>query len=490
MTTVLGGCKGSGAGGGTQDKDTFVAAFRSDFSTFDPSRATGDQNIVNLAPIYEQLVAMDQDQECVPLLAKSWELTEAQDSYIFTLQEGVTFHNGTPLTPDDVVFSAEHYRAAGAIATTNLASAEVVGENQVKLTMVNPGPTFLKEIAAMYIMCKEDVERVEAGGEGYGENPIGTGKYKFVSYSPANETVFIRNDEYWGEPAKIKNMIFRIIPDESTRALSMRTGDIDLCQPLAATDVASFDDIDSVTVRSDPGGMLYFLSFDLRNEYFANPYVRKAISYLIDREAINTVSSEGTGGIAYTLLSPQAFGYNEDYAFPDYNVQKAKEMMELSGIDGFSCEILTTPGQTQYLCEVLQAACKEINIDISIQALEFPTFLDRLEKQEFDMIVSGWTDSILDANHIFSNLLVSDAANNKFSFSNQEVDELVVEGMSEFDEEKRLEIYNRLQEIMLDECAVIPILFTNTVYAYDSNIEGLWQSPCFYINYGEFYFKE
>ncbi len=483
MVSILAGC---GSKNGSGEKDTFIVAMRTDFVTFDPAKATATLNQAGLRVMYDPLVDIDQDGSVIPAVAESWEVVDNGAAYVFNIRQGIKFHNGDPLTAEDVAFEIQRESDAAARATINVDSVEILGDYQVKVTMKEPDSLLLKELAMLLIPSKK---AVEAAGDSYNEAPVGSGPYSFVSYSPSDMTTFTRFDEYWGDAAKIKNITFRYIPDNTTRALSLETGEVDYIVPMSAEDYETIKSNSDCVAVADGGGMQYYLGFNLSNEYLSNKLVRQAISYAVDRSSIASGAFESTATPAYLPVASNEFGYTTEISYPEFNIEKAKELMKQAGMEnGFSCNIVTTAGVSAKACEILQAALKQINIDLSIQQLEFSAYLDAWITGNFDIMMDGWTNNLLDAHDFFYNVLTTTSDNNVYGYSNEKVDTLVQEAVTAGTDEERQAYYNELYNIIIDECPIVPVVFSGVVYGYRSNVKDLYENAMFWVNYADISF--
>lgn len=235
--------------------------------------------------------------------------------------------------------------------------------------------------------------------------------------------------------------------------------------------------------------MQYYLGFNLSNANLSNQLVRQAISYAVDRNSIAAGAFENTATPAYLPVSANEFGYTTEISFPEYNIEKAKELMKEAGMEnGFSCNIVTTAGVSAKACEILQASLKQINIDVTIQQMEFSAYLEAWMTGNFDIMMDAWTNNFLDAHDFFYNVLTTDSDNNVYGYSNKEVDALVAEAACAETEEARQACYNKLYSIIIDECPIVPVVFNGVVYGYRSNVQDLYENAMYWVNYADISF--
>ena len=294
VAAACGGDGGDGDGDGTGDGDlaevTWALPDLPDVLLVPHDWTTYSGAIMSL--VEEGALAFGDDLSLQPALAESFEATDPT-TYVFTLREGVTFHDGSPLTAEDVVFTIEWNMDpdnASQLAAFfgSVDGVEATAENEVTVTLTKPDAQFQYSMAHMsgFIM-KQD--QLESAGENFGtpdELPLGTGPYRLVEFVPDDRVVLERYDDYWGEPGAAERIVIRSIPDSQTRLLAMQNGDIDGTFDVPVSEVDQWEGLEGVTVITAPSNGVYQLILDQETPPFDDIHVRKAIAFAVDREGI------------------------------------------------------------------------------------------------------------------------------------------------------------------------------------------------------------
>ena len=507
---------GEGSGGGD-----LVISEASDIVSLDPhgNNDVPSSNVRN--NIYESLTYLDGDMEVQPRLATDWE--EIDDTtWEFTLKEGVTFHDGTEFNAEVVKANLERV-IDPAVASPRMflyemvTGVEAVDEYTVQITLEYPFAPILAHLAhdaggmiskdvidADYEAALSDAgeemsvdeyyELREEGGEEHEEiadaiteetgnyiadNPVGTGPFEFESRAPGEEVVLAKNGDYHDEEnsAQLHTVKFIVVPETAARLAEIETGASHIAGGAEPTNIDRMEQHDATEVDLTPSLGLSYVGFNVEKEPLDDPLVRQAISYAIDREAIIEGIYEGVGTPAEGPLAPGVFGYDEDVSGITYDLDRAKELMEEAGQeDGFEIEILTNDQPQRVDTAIyMQEALAELNIDVSVQQLEWGAYLETTAQGDHDMFVLGWSTVTGDADYGMYALLQSsmhgDPGNRSF-LSNDNVDELLEAGRTETDPDARQEIYSELQEELVDVAPMIYIHHQDFVTGVNSNVEN------------------
>jgi hypothetical protein len=272
-------------------------------------------------------------------LAESWSASEDGLSYEFVLRQGAKFHNGEPVTADDVKFSFERYRGASHDLIKNrVAAVETPDASHVRFKLKQPWPDFLTFYAtasgAGWIVPKNYVEKV--GDEGFKKAPIGAGPYKFVSFTPGLELIFKAFDQYWRKTPTVKRLVFKVIPEETTRLAALKQGEIDivysirgeLAEELRATPGLTLKPV----VPQGPWWLYFSEQWDPKSPWH-DERVRRAASLAIDRKAINDAITLGYSKITGSII-PYTFEYFWQPPEPTYDPGKARQLLAEAGYPG------------------------------------------------------------------------------------------------------------------------------------------------------------
>jgi peptide/nickel transport system substrate-binding protein len=424
---------------------------------------TGQFNYEAREPVYDSLLYWDRDLRIQPGLAESYE-TPDDLTYVFKLREGVTFHNGAPLTAEDVKFSIDSIitppdggNNPGAAFYANFESVEVLDPLTVQIKTTKIDPT----IPGLFAWSR--YSSIFPSGMPDAINPaveaIGTGPFRLVSYTPNSELVYEKVEGHWsGNQPGVDQLIYRIIPDEDARIAALRSGDIDGADvsPLGARRLANDPDI---TILSGLYSQPKVLQFTLKG---GKPWdvkeVRQAISLVIDRQELIDKVMEGEA----VLTGPVVPGYG-DFPLPEeelrqiytVDVERARQLMADAGYaDGFQVTAIAfnTPTYSNDNAVVVQEQLKQLNIDMQIELVEFGTFAQRVTTGEYDWCFTGrgMRPDVSGYVNDFRRLGIAETAWFP-AWENQELNAAYDAAMATLDQAERRELMATVQRIVLDE---------------------------------------
>lgn len=472
-----------------------VVANLADAVAIDP-HASNDTPSSNVAyNIYEALVVQDENMELQPGLAESWEPID-DTTWEFKLREGVKFHDGSDFNADVVKANIDRILDPAVASPRSflydmITEVQVVDPYTVRFVTEYPFaplPAHLAHNGGGMISAKliaADYAAMEAGAEPGSEiskNPVGTGFFKFESWSPGTEIKLVRNDDYWGEPAKLDSVTFKVVPEGLTRIAELETGVAHISDPLSPSDVTRVEATDGMYVNRQESVALTYMGFNTQKEPFDNKFVRQAISMAIDKNGIIEGIYDGAGIPAVGPIAPQVFGYDESVTGIEYDVEAAKALLAEAGYaDGFSTTLLTNDNRERVdAATYIQAQLAEIGIDVQIEVLEWGAYLEQTAAGNHEMVMLGWTTVTGDADYgmypLFHSSNHGESGNRTF-ISNPELDEVLVEARQNPDPAERLALYKQAQEILVDEAPMFYIHHQEYLLGVSDKVKGLWQHP-------------
>lgn len=481
---------------------TFTEVLSSDPETLDPHITSNSVSWSVFTEIYSALIYQDIDLSFKGMLAESWEINDDNTEITFKLREGVTFHDGSEFNADSVKFTIDRLKDVGAkspIYDAALAiEVEVIDPLNVKLIFDAPNAGFFNSFSGGYGgMLSQSA--VEAGGEDYGRQPVGTNSFQFNEWQTGSSVTlskfedFTTPEEYFenqGAP-HIDGLAWRVIAEPFAQVASLETGEVDAVD-LTATDLPRFENDDNYEIFSARNTTMAYLGITRTRPMMEDPLVRKALAHATNREEIVTTLFEG--GLAEavsTPLPPSVPGYNEELeaVSPAFDVEAAKALLDeagwVEGDDGIrekdgqklAPELYTNTSATfGQLATLLQAQYRLIGVDVQINALEQAALLDFTPRGEHDMLLLSWGWSDPDVLHLF---LSTDRleSSNRVHYSNPDFDALLLEGQQTMDQEARMEVYYRAQEILLEDLPWIPLYMPITKTAVSKRVQGLQVFP-------------
>ncbi|MDN4495013.1 ABC transporter substrate-binding protein [Ureibacillus aquaedulcis] len=477
---------------------TLVFGRGGDSVSLDPAIVTDGESFKVTENVYETLLNFgEQDTTINPGLAKEWEVSEDGLTYTFHLQEGVKFHDGTDFNAEAVVKNVERWKGGAeeqfyyfhsmfkAEGEDIIASVEAVDELTVVFTLSRPQAPFLKNIA-MSPFAIASPTAFEAAGESFGDNPVGTGPFKFVEWK-RNESITVeKNPEYWQEGLpKLDTIIFRAIPDNSARLNDLMSGAIDLADGINPSDATIVESNSELQLIERPSMNIGYLGLTNTRPPFDNKLVRQAVNYAIDKQAIVDAFFQGRAEVAVNPMPSTISGYNDEIAGYEYDPEKAKELLAEAGYDGSEIELWAMPVPRPYMpdgqkvAEAIQKNLSDVGIPSKIVSFEWATYLEKAKNGEADAFLLGWTGDNGDADNFIYTLLDKDTigSNNYAYYSNDEVHELLIAAQSEIDEEKRIELYKQAQEIIHDDAPWVPLAHSTPLLAGKKGVTGYLPHP-------------
>ena len=428
-------------------KDTLVVAQGADVKSLDPHASNDNPSSRVRVQIYDRLVQLDDNGVPQPMLAESWERPD-DTTTIFHLRKGVKFHNGDEMKASDVKFSLERALKAPEIfyIIEGINGIEVLDDYTVKVTTEKPMAALLNNLSNGTIAILSEKATTEAG-EGFGQHPIGTGPYKFVSWQSGDKIILEAFPEYWQGTPSIKNVVFKSIVEETNRTIGLETGELDVVYDILGMDKVKLREDERFTFIEEPQLALTYLGFNLKKEPYNNPKVREAISYAIDQKPIIDTVFLGAAEPANSILGKNIFAYYDVEKFTQ-NIEKAKALMAEAGYpDGFKAKLWVNDNPVRRdTAVILQDQLKQIGIDVAIETLEWGAFLDGTARGEHEMYILGWVNTARDPDmyELVSSSTMGAAGNRAF-YSDPEMDKMLAAGKVELDPEKRKEIYKEIQ---------------------------------------------
>lgn len=492
-------------------KDTLIVAASTDAASLDPHVQNDSHAEQIVAMIYNTLLKFEEDGTIVADLADSWQVSEDKKTWTFKLKEGVKFHNGKELTAEDVKGTYDRFMADDADAarlvvkevTKMFEEIKVIDNYTVSITTSEPyGPM-------MALLCNRslaimDPDVIAEYGSATGdtmESVVGTGPYKMVSWKKDEELIVDRFEDYFNEPAKIREVKVRIVPEPSSRVIALETGEVDFIKQFPSEDMDRFvkDAAINVVKKSSVGSRLFRFGCD--DPIMSNVKIRQAIVYAIDRDEIIEGLFPDMAYASTGPLTPVVWGYN-DLGEIKQDQEKAMNLMAEAGYpDGFTTKIVTTPRYPSgvELAEILSAQLAEVGINAEIEVLEWsvllPTWLG-FSPEEFDepIFIMGAGTSMMDADGglrgLYTTTETGTNERNYGFYSNSEVDKLIQDAMKETDTEKRLSMYKRAEEILYLEDPVAIWLFDKySIAAARSDVHGIEISGIGLVSFEKMYFE-
>jgi peptide/nickel transport system substrate-binding protein len=430
---------------------------------FDPAETPGI--ITPFMVMYALHDAMVKPMPGEPLggsLAESWSASQNGQVYDFKLRKGVKFHNGDPVTAEDVKFSFERYKGTSHdIMRRQVAEVEVVDPQHVRFKLKEPWPDFMMfygtATGAGWIVPKKYIEKV--GDDGFKKAPVGAGPYKFVSFSPGNELVLEAFDGYWRKTPSVKRLVFRVIPDESTRLAALKGGEVDIVYSIRGELAEELRSTPGLTLKPAVIQGTFWLAFlDQWNEKspWHNEKVRRAASLAVDREGINKALTLGYSRLTGNPFVPDSFDYFWQPPKPVYDPAQAKKLLAEAGFpNGFDGGEYYCDASYSNLGEAVVNNFAEVGIKMHLRPLERAAFFKGYAEKKFRNIVQGGSGAFGNAATRLEILAVKGGTYAYGSYP--DLDELFAKQAAELDSKKREAILHKMQQIVHERTMYAPI---------------------------------
>lgn len=474
-------CGGSDKTETNQNKDTLIIAQGADAKSLDPHNTNDQPSARVLVQIYEPLVELNDKAEPVPVLAETWERPDDK-TLILHLRKGVKFHNGEEMKASDVKFSLDRSRKSPKVASilSAISNVVVVDPYTVKIETKKPFAPIFNHLAhpAASILSEKAVK--EAGAT-YGQHPVGTGPFKFVSWQSGDRINLEAFQNYWRESSPIKHLVFRNIVEETSRTIGLETGELDVIYDIFGMDKNKLKEDPNFKFIEEISASITYLGFNMEKAPLDNLKVREAIAYAIDQKALIDTAYLGGAMVADSIIPPSILGYFKVMPF-EQNIEKSKQLLKEAGYEnGLKIKLWINDNPVRRdLAVIIQDQLKQVGIDVAIETLEWGAYLDRTAAGEHDLFLLGWGTVTRDPDYGIAELVSTEtmgAPGNRSFYSNKKVDELLEKGKVELNIEKRKEIYKQIQEILRKDIPMYIICYPTQNIVTKKNIEGIKVSP-------------
>lgn len=474
--------------------DELIVGFPGNPAETDPHKANDVPSRQISSHIFETLVVMDEDQNLLPGLATAWE-SLSDNVWQFTIREGVTFHNGDPLTAHDVAFSIKRVAASSVLSPIfgmfDPELIEVIDTYTVNIGTTEPFAPALTHLAhhSAAILSENAIGETSIN-DTTADQLVGTGPYIMTELSFDDYIILERYDDFHGDIPPIRRIEFRIIPDPHARTIALETGEVNVILNISPSDVANLIAHPDIHVHSSPSHSIEFMGMNFDHPYLGIREVRQAINYALQTDTIVEVSTEGTSEPLATYLAPSAVGFSPDVPSYDFNLERAQALMDEAGVEGFDMTIVVNSGSAvrSAAAEMIQNQLQAIGINAKIQQLEWATYLEVRSEYNYDAYIGGWSNPSGDADNGLVSLFLTGMGD--VQINSAELDDLLMEGRYTVDEEARLEVYHDVLQYLHEEAPYV--LLGNSVHyvATEDNVRGITVDPSNIQFYGDGYFVD
>ena len=484
LMASCGGAKESNDGGKDNTKTVerpLTVAMATEIDSLDPFNATAGDTKTVMDQIFDGLLDVDEDGNLVPDLAESYEISEDGLTYTFKLKEGVKFHDGSDFSADDVYYTYD--KLSGLSSGEPMSSKfsvikemEVISPTEIKMALDAVNNSFI------YLQNQPIVKKEYEDNQ---TKPLGTGPYKFVSYTPGEGMVMERFDDYHRKDhvAKIKQVNVVRIADNQALVMALNNGEVDLASKLTADELEQVSE--STDSYSHPQNLVQLLGLNNKVKPFDDIRVRQAIAHAIDKDELIEAVAGGKASKIYSSFSPALKDfYNDLEEMYPTDVEKAKELLAEAGYpDGISFT-MTVPSDYKFhmdTAELIQAQLKKAGINATIDPIEFSTWLDRVYKdRDYETTIAGfigYTDPIRVLDRY-----VSTNDKDYLNYESEEYDKAISNAMETLDRDELIKNVKDAQEIIARDCAAVFLQDPNDNIVLNNQYTGLKTYPVQKLN--------
>ena len=456
LTVALSGCSGDKA---EEDSSKITVGIPQDIDSLDPHIAEGAGTREVLFNVFEGLVKPDENGNLNPAVASEYTISDDGLMYTFTLRDGIKFHNGNPVTVEDIKYSIDRCAGAGedealVSAFSNVESTNIIDDTHVEINLKEADTDFLSYLTTA-IIPNNSADTIET-------NPIGTGPYMYVSRSPQENIVLKKFDDYWDgdNAANIVNVTFKIESNNDAVVMDLEGGSIDMFARLTSTQCDQLSD--SFEIYEGEMNLVQALYLNNSVKPFDDVRVRQALCYAIDPQSIMDFVSDGKGVELGSSMYPSFKKYYMEELNDTYNqdIDKAKELLSEAGYpDGFEFTITVPSNYTQHVdtAQVIAEELKEIGVTANISQVEWNSWLsDVYTNRDFESTVIGVDASTLNAPALLSRFVSTDEKN-FINFNNTDYDSSYQKAVEATDDDVKTQYFKECETILSTDAANVYI---------------------------------
>lgn len=477
-------------------------ALRSEPTSMDPMFHSLTSNIQLSQTLFDSLVRTDKNLKPIPALAQSW--TVDGNTWTFKLRPDVKFSDGTPFTAEDVVFSYDRVPkvpnspSSFSLYLNGVTSVKAVDPLTVQITTDAPSPVLLANLSLVSILSHQDAGGAAPEGKtttelNRGDGLVGTGPYRFVSWTRGAQIVFERNPHYWGPKPDWDKVIYRPISNPAARVAALLSGDADLIEDPPTEDLARLQKNPKVHIQETPSVRVIYIALNQGHDVppgmsgtdgknpLTDKRVREALSLAIDRKAIVSRVMGGVAQTAGNLLAYPGFGTSKALEqAPAADLKKAKALLQEAGYpNGFTVSLGSPDGRytnDKEIAQVVAAMWARLGVKTHVETMAPSVFFQKRGAYAFSTFLGGWAAVTGEMIHPLKALVLTrnkDAGlgtTNWMHYSNPALDKLVIEAAQTLDDDKRSSLLQQAGELAMSDYAILPLHFELSVWAMQNDL--------------------
>jgi peptide/nickel transport system substrate-binding protein len=458
----------SSSSAGTSTSPTLTVAVPGDITDFSPfSDDLIEYRYVIFNTVYSPLVQYTPTLGIAPALATSYSSNANATVWTFNLRQGVTFTDGEPFNAQAAIATLKETVSTKSIFDTplaNVTSYAAPTPYKLVITLKTPYAAFLDGLAEIAMVAPKTFTNHKT--------PIGTGPFKFVSWTPNSQIVLTRNDSYWGAKPAYSSLIFKPVTDTTVALTDLSAGDVDIVANVPTSAIAQISTSSATVVQPPTSNALELVEFNSSGK-LGNPLVRQALAYALDKPAVNSIAYAGKATLTWTPIAPSSFAYQNETGY-SYNLAKAKSLLAQAGASHLNTTIIMPTGypDAQQMGRVWQSSLAQIGVKLNVDVLPLTTWLTKYLATDYDMSWNEFNASA-DPNSFFSTIMPKHATD----FHDPQFFSLITQGVSVTSQSARAAIYDQLQNILVQDLPVMVVMRAPIISIASTKVSGYALNP-------------
>ena len=450
-------------------KDTVIIGIANDVNNLDPQGSNTDANMMVFYLTHERLVNIDPDTgKVIPALATEWTVSADGCVYEFTIDKDATFTDGTPCTAEDVKYTYDKAKTSSFASqkVADVIATEVIDSTHIRITLQKANQDWLTLMAhgGMSILSKAACEKDSVNGP-----RLGSGMFSLEEWVPGSHCSFVRYDGYRKGAAPTRRIVMKLYKEASTRLIALQTGEIDVCIDPSTTDLERIKADANLDLIQTPNVVMLYMPMQMEKKGLDNVHVRKALAYAMDKESIVFAAYDGLATVHNNYINRGQFGLNENIHVYEYNLEKAKEELALSGYKPgqLTFHIMVDKEFKKTAALIFQGACAQIGINIVLEEMETAALKGKLNDASLDYERALYqftddlgTDYTLRNQHgstVQADGTLKKNGSNRCNMKDATFNAMLDEALVETDSAKREQDYHEIENYLDEICPLVPI---------------------------------
>ena len=450
-------------------KDTVIIGIANDVNNLDPQGSNTDANMMVFYLTHERLVNIDPDTgKVIPALATEWTVSADGCVYEFTIDKDATFTDGTPCTAEDVKYTYDKAKTSSFASqkVADVIATEVIDSTHIRITLQKANQDWLTLMAhgGMSILSKAACEKDSVNGP-----RLGSGMFSLEEWVPGSHCSFVRYDGYRKGAAPTRRIVMKLYKEASTRLIALQTGEIDVCIDPSTTDLERIKADANLDLIQTPNVVMLYMPMQMEKKGLDNVHVRKALAYAMDKESIVFAAYDGLATVHNNYINRGQFGLNENIHVYEYNLEKAKEELALSGYKPgqLTFHIMVDKEFKKTAALIFQGACAQIGINIVLEEMETAALKGKLNDSSLDYELALYqftddlgTDYTLRNQHgstVQADGTLKKNGSNRCNMKDATFNAMLDEALVETDSAKREQDYHEIENYLDEICPLVPI---------------------------------